>query len=186
MLVLGVQRIDAGRISAERENRPLRDGDVRTACQQVCAADAIVFGDLADPLSAVSRRKQDLDPLRPARRTQHATAHDLSGEGGQRMKLATVNERVSGLVLDWPQRRFWVLGFAGAFALLLLLTLAVGWLLFHGIGIWGVNVPVAWGFAIVNSVVVDRDRTRWDVYFWPFCFCCTKSGEPASTALRRR
>jgi len=68
------------------------------------------------------------------------------------MKIETVNERVSGMVLEWPKRRFWMFGFAGAFALLLMLTVAAGWLLFRGLGIWGINLPVAWGFAIVNFV----------------------------------
>jgi molybdopterin-containing oxidoreductase family iron-sulfur binding subunit len=52
---LCVQRIQEGKLSAEREGRPLSDGDIKTACQQVCPAEAIVFGDLRDPNSRVSQ-----------------------------------------------------------------------------------------------------------------------------------
>jgi molybdopterin-containing oxidoreductase family iron-sulfur binding subunit len=54
-----VQRINAARITAEKENRPVRDGEIRTACQQACPAEAIVFGNIADPGSLVSRRKAE-------------------------------------------------------------------------------------------------------------------------------
>jgi Fe-S-cluster-containing dehydrogenase component len=52
-----VQRITHGRITAERENRKVRDGEVITACQQACPAGAIVFGDLNDPNSRVTQIK---------------------------------------------------------------------------------------------------------------------------------
>ncbi len=52
-----VQRISAARIVAKREDRSIHDGEVVTACQAVCPAQAIVFGDLNDPKSAVNQRK---------------------------------------------------------------------------------------------------------------------------------
>jgi molybdopterin-containing oxidoreductase family iron-sulfur binding subunit len=57
-----VQRISRARITAEKENRKIRDGEVLTACQQACPADAIVFGDMNDPGSRIARlKKHSLD-----------------------------------------------------------------------------------------------------------------------------
>ncbi len=54
-----VQRINRARIQAEKEDRPIRDGEIQTACQQACPAEAIVFGDINDPRSRVARLKAD-------------------------------------------------------------------------------------------------------------------------------
>lgn len=50
-----IQRIQEGKARAKKEDRNLEDGDIQTACQQSCPANAIVFGDLNDPKSKVSQ-----------------------------------------------------------------------------------------------------------------------------------
>ncbi len=52
-----VQRIERGRIEAATEGRPLRDGDIVTACQAACPTEAIIFGNINDPNSRVAQLK---------------------------------------------------------------------------------------------------------------------------------
>lgn len=48
-----VQRIEGARVASQLEDRPIRDGEIKTACQAACPAQAIRFGDLNDPASEV-------------------------------------------------------------------------------------------------------------------------------------
>jgi molybdopterin-containing oxidoreductase family membrane subunit len=65
---------------------------------------------------------------------------------------ASVTDKISAIVLTRPTSLGWVVGFTIAFSLVMVMTIAVGWLIIKGTGIWGINIPVGWGFAIVNFV----------------------------------
>ncbi|MEI7035325.1 NrfD/PsrC family molybdoenzyme membrane anchor subunit [Fulvimonas yonginensis] len=65
---------------------------------------------------------------------------------------ATITDAVSDLVLERPTGRLWLFAFALAFLLTALLGSGIVWLLARGVGIWGLNIPVAWAFAIANYV----------------------------------
>jgi molybdopterin-containing oxidoreductase family membrane subunit len=64
----------------------------------------------------------------------------------------SVTDKISSIVLTRPTHPIWLLLFALSLGLLLVLTVAVTYLLVAGVGIWGINIPVAWGFAITNFV----------------------------------
>ncbi len=66
--------------------------------------------------------------------------------------LQSVTNEISSIVLQKRIRGWWVFGFGIGFLLLQALLVAITYLLVRGTGIWGINVPVAWGFAIINFV----------------------------------
>ncbi len=68
-----------------------------------------------------------------------------------KLTVASVNDKISSIPLG-PLHKGWVFGFFIAFVLLNVLLLAVTWLFIKGIGIWGIKIPVGWGFAIINFV----------------------------------
>jgi len=66
--------------------------------------------------------------------------------------FGTVTDKISSIVLTRPTSNGWFVGFGIAFLITMGLLYAVGYLFVRGVGIWGVNIPVGWGFAIVNFV----------------------------------
>ncbi|HEX4543394.1 MAG TPA: NrfD/PsrC family molybdoenzyme membrane anchor subunit [Candidatus Acidoferrum sp.] len=64
----------------------------------------------------------------------------------------SVTDKISAIVLTRPTSLGWVAGFALSFTLVMVLTVSLAWLIIKGVGIWGINIPVGWGFAIVNFV----------------------------------
>lgn len=66
--------------------------------------------------------------------------------------FGSITDKISSLVLTKKTPLVWFIGFGISFMLLNLFLVAVAKLLFEGVGIWGVNNPVAWGFAIINLV----------------------------------
>jgi Ni/Fe-hydrogenase subunit HybB-like protein len=64
----------------------------------------------------------------------------------------SVTQKISSIVLARRTPWAWMVGFGISFVLLSVLMVAVTYLLVAGVGIWGINVPVGWGFAIINFV----------------------------------
>jgi len=66
--------------------------------------------------------------------------------------LASVTDKMAGIVLRRKTTIGWMLGFAFFFLLLQCFLVAVTYLFAKGTGIWGLNIPIGWGFAIINFV----------------------------------
>src|SRR5215472_3657360 len=66
--------------------------------------------------------------------------------------FGSITDKISAVVLSGRQPLAWVIVVSISFMLVGMLGIAVTWLLIKGTGIWGINIPVGWGFAIVNFV----------------------------------
>jgi Ni/Fe-hydrogenase subunit HybB-like protein len=90
-------------------------------------------------------------------RSQHRLPREMQVETGPPViepghTFRTVTDKISAIVLTRKAPKGWIIGFAISFVLVMLFLYAVTYLLIVGIGIWGVNIPVGWGFAIINFV----------------------------------
>src|SRR5450631_4413071 len=63
-----------------------------------------------------------------------------------------ITEKISNIVLSRPVSLGWIFGFLIVFSMMNVLMMALGYLFIKGTGIWGINIPIGWGFAIVNFV----------------------------------
>jgi len=66
--------------------------------------------------------------------------------------FASITDKISAIVLTRPVSWGWIVGFAISFLVMQGLLFGAGYLFVKGVGIWGVNIPIGWGFAIVNFV----------------------------------
>src|ERR1700757_987990 len=66
--------------------------------------------------------------------------------------FGTVTDKISSIVLTRPTSNGWFRGFGVAVLLAMMLLYALGYLFVKGVGIWGIDIPIGWGFAIVNFV----------------------------------
>ena len=65
---------------------------------------------------------------------------------------ASISDKISDIVLTRPTHWGWIAGFVLCSALLLLFIASIAWLFREGVGIWGIDIPVAWAFALTNFV----------------------------------
>jgi Ni/Fe-hydrogenase subunit HybB-like protein len=89
-----------------------------------------------------------------------ATENDQTGRSatedlpiiGHGQTYTSVSDKLGAVILTEPIRKSWVVGLAISFVFVMVFLMSVTWLLLWGVGVWGLQVPVMWGFAIVNFV----------------------------------
>jgi molybdopterin-containing oxidoreductase family membrane subunit len=94
-----------------------------------------------------TEQRTDAAPVPPGRLPSDQPSYLAPGHN-----FRTVTDKISALVLNRPMTPAWLICFSISLGLFMLLTGSVIYLLAYGVGIWGINVPVGWGFAITNFV----------------------------------
>jgi len=90
-----------------------------------------------------------VEPGRPEKSITIEPVQPLIGPGHT---YASITDKISTIVLAQRTPRGWYLGFGIAFVLVMGLLWAVSYLFLKGVGVWGIDIPVGWGFAIINFV----------------------------------
>jgi molybdopterin-containing oxidoreductase family membrane subunit len=83
---------------------------------------------------------------------RHISIHATTPVVGSELTFGSVTDKISAIVLKRKTPIWWFVGFAISFALFQLMLLTITNMLFKGIGLWGVNIPVGWGLDILNFV----------------------------------
>ncbi|MBP1464677.1 polysulfide reductase NrfD [Candidatus Chloroploca sp. M-50] len=88
-------------------------------------------------------------PLRNTPPPDPGESYLLPGE-----TYTSMTQKIGDVPLVSPLKtpKGWLIGFSISFVLLMIFLMSVTWLLFRGVGVWGINVPVAWGMDIINFV----------------------------------
>ena len=84
--------------------------------------------------------------------TTQPAADETTPVIGPGYTYGSVTDKITSVVLQRRTPRWWFVGFGIAFALTMMLFYALAYLVTTGTGIWGINIPVGWGFAIINFV----------------------------------
>jgi len=89
----------------------------------------------------------DIEPLE-----NQAEIRRLDPVLGPGHTYASVTDKIAAVVLTRPPGMGWIVGFSVSFCVVMVLFVSLAWLIIKGVGIWGINIPIGWGFAIVNFV----------------------------------
>src|SRR3954471_6464068 len=93
-----------------------------------------------------------MEPQHPHETESVATVPGPAPVIGPGYTFGSVTDKISAIVLTNRVTRRWWVGVGLTFLLVMVLIHSIAYLLYAGVGIWGINIPIAWGFAIVNFV----------------------------------
>ena len=100
--------------------------------------------------------------------------------------FTTVTDQIAAIVLTRRHPYSWFFGLAVGFMGSMMLLMAITWLMIKGTGIWGINIPVGWGFAIINFVWWIGIGHAGTLISAILLSCCVRTGALRSTGSPKR